>query len=557
MADQDPSPEGTAGSPSGRSADGLLGPLAATTGLLGVLLLWARTHEQSCLALAAPALIYLAVFWGLLEHRLERRRFAVHYYLDAGSPWRGLFRRWWLPAATSLLAALPLAVLLSVFAALARATDWLFLAGAAVLAPLLFNGLAVWPGRHFRRTAGGALSGEPAAILTSRLAGHVLLAAVVLAYVHLNYSVIPGPPNVHGDPLATGAAFAAQVRSACPVVEAGLRTAAWFDGAAWSIVQGEAEAISRRLPDGIMTIVWAGLFLNAALAMTGFVRGLEGVNLLGWRVASRMSATDAGAGSAGTPVKRRTAGVGRAVLVIVPLTVLAAVGWHGLQLRVAERWSVETPAAHWPQFGQAIDGRVEAAFAPVYATIPGIVDRYYSVAGWLDPLTPLVGQDQGLLPDLGRAIGSAREAVLAGVDRDLSAARDAQLARWLTRELDALPSWLRGGYAWLLEPVHARFKARSAMAVHYNPKDILREMERAAAAADYAARVAAVVGQIGGTVLEVFGLNQERQLLSRELTAIVDAEKKRLRERLLTVVETELLTPRKESVPSRLRPASR
>ena len=436
---------------------------------------------------------------------------------------------------------------LCVFAALARATDWLFLAGAAVLAPLLFNRLAVWPGRHFRRTAGSTLAAGPAAILTSRLAGHVLLAAVVLAYVHLNYSVIPGQPNVHGDPLATGAAFAAQVRSACPVVEAGLRTAAWFDGAAWSIVQGEAEVISRRLPDGIMTIVWAGLFLNAALAMTGFVRGLEGVNLLGWRVASRMS---------GTPVKRRAAGVGRAVLLIVPLTVLAAVGWHGLQLRVAERWSVETPAAHWPQFGQAIEGRVEAAFAPVYAAIPGIVDRYYSVAGWFDPLTPLVGQDQGLLPDLGRAIGSAREAVLAGVDRDLSAARDAQLARWLTRELDALPSWLRGGYAWLLEPVHARFKVSSAMAVHYDPKDILREMERAAAAADYAARVAAVVRQIGGTVLEVFGMNQERHLLSRELTAIADAEKKRLRERLLTVVETELFTPRKESVPSRLRPAS-
>ena len=204
----------------------LLGPLAATTGLLGVLLLWARTHEQSCLALAAPALIYLAVFWGLLEHRLERRRFAVHYYLDVGSPWRRLFRRWWLPAATSLLAAFPLAVLLSVFATLARATDWLFLAGAAVLAPLLFNRLAAWPGRHFRRTGGGALAGGPAAILTSRLAGNVLLGAVVLAYVHLNYSVIPGPPNVHGDPLTTGAAFAASVGSACPVVEAVLRTAA-------------------------------------------------------------------------------------------------------------------------------------------------------------------------------------------------------------------------------------------------------------------------------------------------------------------------------------------
>ena len=63
--------------PARDTVDSLLGPLAATTLLLGVLLLWARTYEQSCLALASPGLVYIAVFWGLLEYRLERRRFAI------------------------------------------------------------------------------------------------------------------------------------------------------------------------------------------------------------------------------------------------------------------------------------------------------------------------------------------------------------------------------------------------------------------------------------------------------------------------------------------------
>lgn len=529
--------------PTPETAYGLLGPLAATTSLLGVLLLWARTYEQSCLALASPGLVYVAVFWGLLEYRLERRRFAIDYYLDGSSSWRRLFRRWWLPAAICLVAAFPLAVFLSVFAALARPPDWLFLAGASLLAPPLFSRLAVWPGRHFRRAAGGGILAGPAEILTSRLAGHLLLGLVVIAYVHLNYSVIPGPPNIFaGNPLTTGETFAAQVHSACPVVETGLRSAAGLNGVAWAVVTDTAS--EQRMPDGAMKIVWAALFLNAALAMTGFVRGLEGVNLLTRRVAP------------GTGPKRPGAGMRGAILLLVPLTVLAAVGYHALQLQVEERWSAKTHKANWPEFHQAIDGIVETAFAPAHAAVPDMVDRYYSIAGLSDQLTTLVGKDEGLVSELNRRLSSARKVAVEGVYGELHEKRVAELARLFSRDLGALPPWLRSAYGWFLDPVHARVKSSLANAVHHDPSDVLREIERAAETANYPKQVFAFMEQIGGTVLGMFGLNHGEELLRRRLDAVVEEDKDRTKARLLRAVETVVFTPREDFVPSGLRPAS-
>lgn len=547
--DVDPSMHGATRKPTHETVYGLLGPLAATTSLLGILLLWARTYEQSCLALASPGLVYVAVFWGLLEYRLERRRFAVGYYLDGSSSWRRLFRRWWLPAAICLFAAFPLAVLLSVFAALARPSDWLFLAGASLLAPPLFSRLAVWPGRHFRRTAGRGILAGPAEILTSRLAGHLLLLLVVIAYVHLNYSVVPGPPNIFsGDPLATGETFKAQVHSICPVSEKGLGAAAWLNGVAWAVVTGASEL---RMPSWIVQIVWAAFFLNAALAMTGFVRGLEGVNLLTRRLAPR------------TSPKRPTAGMRRATLLLVPLTVLAAVGYHALQLQVEERWSAKTHKANWPEFRQAINERVETAFAPAHAAIPEMVDRYYSFAGlsdrltpFFDPLTTLVGKDDGLVSELHRTLSSAREVAVEGVWRDLHEKREAELARLFSRDVETLPSWLRSAYAWFLDLVHARVRLSFANAVHHDPTDVLREIERAAETADYAKQVFVFMEQIGGTVLGMIGLNDGEELLRRRLDAVVEEDKNRTKARLLRAVETFVLTPRDDFVPSGLRPAS-
>ena len=106
--------------------EGFLYPLVATSLLLGVLLIWQRTYEQSCLALASPGLVYIAISYGLLEYRLERKRFALDYYLDRRSSWRRWFRGSWLPVLISMVVALPLTIFLLAFVALSRSTDWLF-----------------------------------------------------------------------------------------------------------------------------------------------------------------------------------------------------------------------------------------------------------------------------------------------------------------------------------------------------------------------------------------------------------------------------------------------
>lgn len=43
------------------TVDRFLLPLVGTTVLLGLLLLWQGTYAQSCVALATPALVYIAI----------------------------------------------------------------------------------------------------------------------------------------------------------------------------------------------------------------------------------------------------------------------------------------------------------------------------------------------------------------------------------------------------------------------------------------------------------------------------------------------------------------
>ena len=167
------------------AVDRVVHALFACVLFLTVLFLWQRTHERSCLALAFPILSFLAVFGGLLEHRLERKRFVVDYYLDSGSPLRRRLRRSGLSVLISLAAALPLATFLAVFAARSRPADWLFFCAAAAVAPLLFNGLSIWPGCHFRRDGDeGGRRGAVADVLAARTAGTLLLAALAVVYVY-------------------------------------------------------------------------------------------------------------------------------------------------------------------------------------------------------------------------------------------------------------------------------------------------------------------------------------------------------------------------------------
>ena len=268
------------------AVDRFLLPLVGTTLLLGLLLLWQRTYHHSCVALTTPALVYVAILYGLLEYRLERKRFAVDYYLERRSSWRSRLRGTWLPVVISIVAALPLAIFLVAFVALSRPTDWLFLAAAAVVAPFLFDRISRWPGRHFRRDVGGGDRGIAVAdILSARFAGWILLALIAVAYVYFNYMVIGGPPYIYPDSLqVTVEAFTAGLQSACPVVDDGLRAAAALEGSSWYAVTSAATA--SWTPNGVRVVVWIAFFLNAALAIAGFVRGLEGCMLAAWRIGS-------------------------------------------------------------------------------------------------------------------------------------------------------------------------------------------------------------------------------------------------------------------------------
>lgn len=267
---------------SGRNIDRLLHSLFACVLFLTVLFLWQLSYAGSCVALALPGLAFLAIFHGLLEYRLERKRFSVDYYLDRASPLHGWLRRTGLSAPIALVVALPLAAFLSVFAARSRPTDWYFLFAAATAAPLLHHALGGWPGRHFRSGDGDARRPVLADILVARLAGTLLLAGVVAAYVYAGYYVITVPEGIFPESMErTVEAFSVRARSACPIVQNTLLIAAQLDGLSWYFVT--TAATSTWLHDGIRPVVWAAFLLNAAMVFAGFVRGLEGSILLACR----------------------------------------------------------------------------------------------------------------------------------------------------------------------------------------------------------------------------------------------------------------------------------
>ena len=59
--------------------------LFASVLFLAVLFLWQQSYAGSCATLVFPVLVWLAIFNGLLQSRLERKRFTVDYYLDRRS----------------------------------------------------------------------------------------------------------------------------------------------------------------------------------------------------------------------------------------------------------------------------------------------------------------------------------------------------------------------------------------------------------------------------------------------------------------------------------------
>ena len=84
--------------------------------------------------------------------------------------------------------------MLALFAALARGTDWYFLCAIAVAVPLAFTALRIWPGGHFRQTAGAGQT-VLADILTARLAGWLVFVSVAAGYIYLHGYYLPCPSS--------------------------------------------------------------------------------------------------------------------------------------------------------------------------------------------------------------------------------------------------------------------------------------------------------------------------------------------------------------------------
>lgn len=259
-----------------RTVDRVVHSLFACVLVLAVLFLWHRLHERSCLAIVFPALIWLTIFNGLLQSRLERKRFVVDYYLDRRSFLHRRLQRIWLSVLISLSAAGLLAAFLVVFVARSRPTDWYFLWAATTIAPLLFNALSTWPGSHFRRDSRDARRrARVADVLVVRLAGTLLLSGLAVVYVYVNYYLVPVPPGVDPDSLErTLEALTVSAQVACPLVENVLLIATQVEGLSWYFVT--TAATSQWLHDGVGSVLWVAFSLNAAMVFGGFVRGLEG-----------------------------------------------------------------------------------------------------------------------------------------------------------------------------------------------------------------------------------------------------------------------------------------
>ena len=459
----------------GRTIDRVVHSLFACVLFLALVFLWQRSYERSCLALALPALILPAIFCGLLEYRLERRRFAVDYYLDRRSFLHRRLQGTWWPVSISFAAAVPLALFLVVFAALSRPTDWLFFGAAATAAPLAFNALSRWPGRHVRRDAAdGDRRTTVADILVARVAGTLVLAGVTGAYLYAGYYLIPVPgEDIFPDSLErTLAAFSARGRSACPVVEETLLLAAQVEGLSWYFVTTAAG--SEWMHDGMRLLLWTGFFLNAAVVFGAFVRGLEGSMLLACRIVGPAppwpaDGRDATGAAPSAPAKRRgrATWARRTILVVVSATLLSiVVGPASIDpLRYVEAPTPPEPPdapvrecdrmpdyelerlgnAWWtstagrlrreplPLTGRALQDNVDAAFAPVYARIPGFVDWHYSLAGQYTQLAQAIPR-QLLESQFARAALERLQdsrLVQAALDR----VRESQLAR------EALARW--------------------------------------------------------------------------------------------------------------------
>ena len=294
-------------------------------------------------------------------------------------------------------------------------------------------------------------------------------------------------------------------------------------------------------------------------------------------------ANDGEAGREASRAERRAWG-GRVMLALVPLAVLVATGHQMMQLRAEERWrefSVEFRRTPLPETSQAIDAGVEAAFAPVYAAIPSLLDWHYSVIGQYAELgLALTGRLEGEIES--RLFGELEDGIslaVADVGRVMEEEVLTEIERWFGREVAALPPGLRGrggrALETLLEDARRHFVVaigptavgaamvgvRTSVGVKTLTRGLAEKLAGGAAlraAGPLMGRAAGfIVAAAAGVGIDI-ALRKLDELLNRDeleqaLTALVHEEKESVKAALESAVDEVKVTALGDFVPSRLR----
>ena len=272
------------------------------------------------------------------------------------------------------------------------------------------------------------------------------------------------------------------------------------------------------------------------------------------------------------------------MLALVPLAVLVATGHQMMQLRAEERWrefSVEFRRTPLPETRQAIDAGVEAAFAPVYAAIPSLLDWHYSFIGQYAELgLALTGRLEEEVES--RLFGELEEGIslaVADVGHVMQEEVLTEIERWFGREVAALPSGLRGepGHALetLLEDARRHFvvsvgptaigAAMAGVRTSVGVRTLTRGLAEKLAGGAALRAVGPLMGRVAGFIVAAaagigidIALRELDELLNRDeleqvLTALVDEEQEKVKAALESAVDEVKVTALGEFVPSRLR----
>lgn len=300
-----------------------------------------------------------------------------------------------------------------------------------------------------------------------------------------------------------------------------------------------------------------------------------------------MSSRDTENGEAGrnTPRTGRKAWAGRAILALMPLAILATTGHHMLHQRLEEqfrRFGQERIRAPLPEEARRlIDKGVEDAFAPVYDRIPEFLDWHYSFFGQYTEL--------GLML-VGRLEGEIESRLLGGLEGRISATGEdvgrvmqeemlVELERWFDRDVASLPPGPRAAYERMLGPVLEDAKRRFTVSI--GPTAVGAAMagvgtsvgvralvtglaERLVGGAAVRSGVSALGRAVGlivaagvavGVDIALRELDEmlHREELERELTALVDEQKERVRAALLGAVDDVKAEALGNFIPAQLR----